>query len=137
MVRRGVLSETACDNLGRVPAQNLRAADARGAAEPHGLSRVLARLIFPHCCDAVSRCGELPMPLDEIVFEAEEQMDKCVEFLRQELRTVRTGRASPGLVDSLRVRILQSDEWGRFSPDGRSFLSVNTPADLRLAESLA
>lgn len=45
------------------------------------------------------------MPLDDVVFEAEEQMDKCVEFLRQELRTVRTGRASPGLVDSLRVEV--------------------------------
>ncbi len=45
------------------------------------------------------------MPLDEIVFAAEEQMEKCVEFLRGELRTVRTGRATPGLVDGLRVEV--------------------------------
>ena len=45
------------------------------------------------------------MALDDILLEAEEQMDKAVEFLRQELRGVRTGRASAGLVDTLRVDV--------------------------------
>lgn len=45
------------------------------------------------------------MPLDEIQFECEEQMEKAVDFLRQELRTIRTGRASPGLVDHLKVTV--------------------------------
>ena len=45
------------------------------------------------------------MALDDIVFEAEEEMEKAVEFLKQELRTVRTGRATIGLVDSLKVDV--------------------------------
>jgi len=45
------------------------------------------------------------MDLDDILLEAEEQMDKTVGFLRQELRAVRTGRASVGLVDQLKVEV--------------------------------
>jgi len=45
------------------------------------------------------------MPADEIEFECEELMEKAVDFLRQELRTIRTGRASPGLVDHLKVTV--------------------------------
>ena len=45
------------------------------------------------------------MPADEIEFECEELMEKAVDFLRQELRTVRTGRASPGLVEHLKVTV--------------------------------
>ncbi len=45
------------------------------------------------------------MPLDEILFEAEEKMDKAAEHLKQEFRGVRTGRASVGLVDTLRVDV--------------------------------
>lgn len=43
------------------------------------------------------------MSSEEILFDAEERMDKAVGVLREELRGVRTGRASPALVDSLRV----------------------------------
>jgi len=43
------------------------------------------------------------MPSDEILFEAEEKMEKAVEVLRGEYRGLRTGRASAGLVDSIRV----------------------------------
>ncbi len=45
------------------------------------------------------------MPLDDILFEAEEQMEKSVEFLKDEYRGVRTGRASIGLVDGLKVEV--------------------------------
>lgn len=45
------------------------------------------------------------MALDEILMTAEEQMDKAAEHLKTELRTVRSGRASSGLVDSLRVEV--------------------------------
>jgi ribosome recycling factor len=45
------------------------------------------------------------MGLDDVLFEAEEQMDKAVEHLRSEFKGIRTGRASPGLVDGLRVEI--------------------------------
>ncbi|MEW6198208.1 MAG: ribosome recycling factor [Planctomycetota bacterium] len=45
------------------------------------------------------------MPLDDILLQTEEEMDKAVEFLKQELRAVRTGRASTGLVETLRVDV--------------------------------
>jgi ribosome recycling factor len=45
------------------------------------------------------------MPTDEIELECEEAMEKAVDFLRQELRTVRSGRASPGLVEHLKVSV--------------------------------
>ncbi|MHC4442278.1 MAG: ribosome recycling factor [Planctomycetota bacterium] len=45
------------------------------------------------------------MPIDEIEFECEEYMEKAVAFLTQELRTVRTGRASTGLVEHLKVSV--------------------------------
>ncbi|OAI45840.1 ribosome recycling factor [Planctomycetaceae bacterium SCGC AG-212-F19] len=43
------------------------------------------------------------MTNDEILFDAEERMEKAVNVLRDELRGLRTGRATPALVDSLRV----------------------------------
>lgn len=43
------------------------------------------------------------MDRDEILLDAEERMEKAVEHLRHELVGVRTGRASPGLVESVRV----------------------------------
>ncbi len=43
------------------------------------------------------------MPSDEILLEAEEKMEKAVLVFRDHLRGLRTGRASAGLVDSIRV----------------------------------
>jgi ribosome recycling factor len=43
------------------------------------------------------------MTSEEILFDAEERMEKAVGVLRDELRGLRTGRATPALVDSLRV----------------------------------
>ncbi|MFQ5655596.1 MAG: ribosome recycling factor [Planctomycetota bacterium] len=43
------------------------------------------------------------MDSEEILLDAEERMDKALEVLRDELRTMRTGRAHPGLVESVRV----------------------------------
>ena len=43
------------------------------------------------------------MPSDEILFQAEEKMEKAVDFLRDEYRGVRRGRAGAGLVDSIRI----------------------------------
>jgi ribosome recycling factor len=40
---------------------------------------------------------------DEIAFEAEELMEKAATFLRQEFRTIRTGRASPAIMDTIKV----------------------------------
>src|SRR5437868_862948 len=43
------------------------------------------------------------MTSEEILFDAEERMEKAVSVLRDELRGLRTGRATPALVDMLRV----------------------------------
>ena len=43
------------------------------------------------------------MTSDEILLDSEERMEKAVNVFRDELRGLRTGRATPALVDSLRV----------------------------------
>ena len=43
------------------------------------------------------------MDLDEITFEAEEKMESAVRVLGERFQTVRTGRASSGLVENVRV----------------------------------
>jgi ribosome recycling factor len=43
------------------------------------------------------------MTSDEILFDAEERMEKATNVFRDELRGLRTGRATPALVDSIRV----------------------------------
>ena len=43
------------------------------------------------------------MTADEILMDTEERMEKAVTVFRDELRGLRTGRATPALVDSLRV----------------------------------
>lgn len=43
------------------------------------------------------------MTYDEIVFDSEERMEKAIAKLKGDLTGIRTGRANPGLVDSLRV----------------------------------
>jgi ribosome recycling factor len=43
------------------------------------------------------------MNTDEILLDVEERMEKAVDVLKHSLGGIRTGRANPGLVDSLRV----------------------------------
>ncbi|MFZ9024956.1 MAG: ribosome recycling factor [Anaerohalosphaeraceae bacterium] len=43
------------------------------------------------------------MPTKQILSSHENAMDKAVDFLRNELKSVRTGRAAPGLVENLVV----------------------------------
>lgn len=43
------------------------------------------------------------MTSEEILFDAEERMEKAVANFRDQLRGLRTGRATPALVDGLRV----------------------------------
>ena len=43
------------------------------------------------------------MTNDEILLDCEERLEKAVNVFRDELRGLRTGRATPALVDSLRV----------------------------------
>ncbi|MFN5709607.1 MAG: ribosome recycling factor, partial [Planctomycetota bacterium] len=48
------------------------------------------------------------MAVDEILMDSEERMDKAIEILKKNLSGIRTGRANPGLVDSLRVEVYGS-----------------------------
>ncbi len=43
------------------------------------------------------------MGADEILLDGEERMEKAINKLKSDLTGIRTGRANPGLVDSLRV----------------------------------
>jgi len=66
------------------------------------------------------------VPVDDILLEAEDKMQKAAEHLRHNLRTVRTGRASAGLVEHLKV-----DYYG--SPtELRQLASVTVPDPLML-----
>ena len=48
------------------------------------------------------------MSVEEILLDTEERMEKAVDVLKHALNGVRTGRANPGLVDSLRVEVYGS-----------------------------
>lgn len=48
------------------------------------------------------------MSADEIMLDAEERMEKAVDVLKRSLAGIRTGRANPGLVDSLKVDVYGS-----------------------------
>jgi ribosome recycling factor len=48
------------------------------------------------------------MTSDEILLDAEERMEKALGVLKSALAGIRTGRANPGLVDSLRVEVYGS-----------------------------
>ncbi len=45
---------------------------------------------------------------DEILMDVEERMEKAVNKLKSDLAGIRTGRANPGLVDSLKVDVYGS-----------------------------
>ena len=48
---------------------------------------------------------------DEILLDTEERMEKAVEYLITEFRGIRSGRATPGLVENIRV-----DYYGSMQP---------------------
>lgn len=48
------------------------------------------------------------MDQDEILLDTEERMEKAAEMLHTQLQGIRTGRATPGLVDTLRVEVYGS-----------------------------
>ncbi|NQT88111.1 ribosome recycling factor, partial [bacterium] len=43
------------------------------------------------------------MPYDDIYLDAGDRMDKAVQHLKEQFRTVRSARATPGLVENIRV----------------------------------
>jgi ribosome recycling factor len=49
---------------------------------------------------SASNITDSPTP-EEVLKDASRRMDMAIEFLKRDLQTVRTGRASPGLVESL------------------------------------
>ena len=61
------------------------------------------------------------MTSDEILMDAEERMEKAVSVYKEELRGLRTGRATPALVDSIRV-----DYYGSPTPL-KQLAQINTP----------
>jgi ribosome recycling factor len=61
------------------------------------------------------------MTSEEILFDAEERMEKAVGVFRDELRGLRTGRATPALVDGLRV-----EAYGSPTPL-KQIAQINTP----------
>jgi len=48
------------------------------------------------------------MTSDDILLDVEERMEKAIRKLKGDLSGIRTGRANPGLVDSLRVEVYGS-----------------------------
>ncbi len=64
------------------------------------------------------------MPLDDIEFVAEEAMEKAVSFLKQEFRGVRTGRASPGLVEHVRVKV---PAYGEAPMELKALATISSP----------
>ncbi len=48
------------------------------------------------------------MPAEQILKDCESRMEKAIEIYKKNLGGIRTGRANPGLVDSLRVDVYGS-----------------------------
>ncbi len=63
---------------------------------------------------------------DTILLTAEEAMEKAIEYLKQELRGVRTGRASPALVEFIKV-----DYYGSMQ-DLKSLAAISVPEPTQL-----
>jgi ribosome recycling factor len=61
------------------------------------------------------------MTTDEILMDTEERLEKAVEVFRNELRGLRTGRATPALVDSLRI-----EYYGSMTPL-KQLAQISTP----------
>jgi ribosome recycling factor len=59
--------------------------------------------------------------MEEILFEIEEKMESGIEYLRSEFRGIRTGRATPGLVDHIKI-----DYFGS-ATDLRQLANIATP----------
>lgn len=66
------------------------------------------------------------MNAEEILFDAEERMEKATSKLKNDLTGIRTGRANPGLLDSLRV-----EAYGSPTPI-KTIASVSAPEPQQL-----
>jgi ribosome recycling factor len=61
------------------------------------------------------------MPVDDVLMDCEMHMDKALEHLQHELRGLRTGRATPALVEDIRV-----EYYGTQSPL-KSIAAISVP----------
>src|SRR5437762_5168206 len=66
------------------------------------------------------------MPLEDILFDCEEHMEKAIEHLQHELRGIRTGRATPALVEHIHV-----DYYGSPTPL-KSIAAISVPEATQL-----
>lgn len=66
------------------------------------------------------------MTVDDILLDVEERMEKAVARLKSNLAGIRTGRANPGLVDSLKV-----DAYGSQMPM-KQLASVGCPEPMQI-----
>jgi ribosome recycling factor len=66
------------------------------------------------------------MPLDDILLEAEMHMEKAADHVLHDLRGIRTGRATPALVEHLKV------EYYGTPTDLRSIASISVPEATQL-----
>ena len=64
------------------------------------------------------------MPVDDVLLESEEKMDKAARHLAEEYRGLRTGRASAGLVEPIKV-----DYYGSPTPL-KQLATIGTPDDI-------
>src|SRR2546423_10744386 len=67
-----------------------------------------------------------PMPVDDFLLDCEMHMEKAIEHLQHELRSIRTGRATPALVEDIRV-----EYYGTPTPL-KSIASISVPEATQL-----
>lgn len=78
-------------------------------------------MMFPSDSSHFCILPTIIMTADEILLDAEDRMEKAIGVLRNALAGIRTGRANPGLVDSIRV-----DAYGSSTPL-KQLASVGAP----------
>lgn len=66
------------------------------------------------------------MPADDILLDTEENMEKGLEHLKHELRAIRTGRATPALVENIRA------EYYGTPTELRAMASISVPEATQL-----
>src|SRR5437868_8973967 len=66
------------------------------------------------------------MPVDDVLLDCEMHMEKAIEHLQHELRSIRTGRATPALVEDIRV-----EYYGTPTPL-KSIASISVPEATQL-----
>jgi len=66
------------------------------------------------------------MPVDDVLLDCEMHMEKAIEHLQHELRSIRTGRATPALVEDIRV-----EYYGSPTPL-KSIASISVPEATQL-----